>query len=140
MKTMTQLLGRFAIVVCVFGLAAGCSSAPDDMPDVAEVTGTVTFNGEPLTDARITFQPESGRPSSATTGSNGEYTLMYNENTPGAKIGKHKVSISKANDTKDAAGEIIKSEEIVPAKYNLETTLEETVEDQANEINFQLES
>ncbi len=140
MKKLPQSLSRYAIVLCVLGLAVGCSGAPNDMPDVAAVSGKVLFDGEPLTDARITFQPESGRPSTATTNENGEYVLLYNVDVPGAKIGKHKVQISKTNDTKDENGEVIKSDEIVPSKYNRETTLEETVEDKDNVIDFNLES
>lgn len=140
MKNRLQMFGHLAIVCGVLGLAAGCSSAPDDMPDVAPVSGKVLLDGKPLADARVTFQPESGRPATATTNAEGEYVMQYNVDVPGAKIGKHKVQISKTNDTKDENGEVIKSEEIVPAKYNRETTLEETVEDKDNVIDFNLES
>ena len=139
MKTTFKRLTRSSLVFASISLLIGCASAPNDMPDVAEVSGQVTYNGEALADARVTFQPESGRPSTATTDADGKYTLMYNENTPGAKIGKHTVRISKTNDTKDASGEVVKSEEMLPAKFNRETTLEKTVEDKENVIDFDLQ-
>lgn len=71
----------------------GCSYTPDDMPKLAPVSGVVTLDGQPLPDAEILFQPKSGRASTGMSDENGEYTLLFNRNTYGAKIDDHDVSI-----------------------------------------------
>lgn len=72
---------------------AGCSYQPDDMPKIAPVSGVVTLDGQPLPEAEILFQPASGRASTGMTDENGEYTLLFNRNTYGAKVDDHDVSI-----------------------------------------------
>ncbi len=74
-------------------LLAGCSYTPDDMPKIAPVSGVVTLDGQPLPEAEILFQPKSGRASTGISDENGEYTLLFNRNTNGAKVDDHDVSI-----------------------------------------------
>jgi len=74
-------------------ILTGCSSGPGDMPKIAPVTGVVTIDGQPLPEAEILFQPASGRASTGLTDENGKYTLMFNRDASGAKIGPHDVSI-----------------------------------------------
>lgn len=79
---------------CLFSVfLAGCSNTPDDMPKIAPVSGVVTLDGQPLPDAEILFQPTSGRASTGMSDENGEYTLLFNRNTYGAKVDNHDVSI-----------------------------------------------
>lgn len=63
------------------------------MPELAPVSGVVTLDGQPLPEAEILFQPTSGRASTGVSDKNGNYTLLFNRNTNGAKIGPHDVSI-----------------------------------------------
>ena len=67
---------------CLFGrlllpalLIAGC--AQPDVPQLGQVTGIVTLNGEPLPHARVCFTPDTGRPSVGLTGASGRYWLTY---------------------------------------------------------------
>ncbi|HBN77861.1 MAG TPA: hypothetical protein DD473_19035 [Planctomycetaceae bacterium] len=99
----------------IFLLGCGGASKLDTVP----VTGMVTYNGEPIADASVTFYPEKGRAASGMTDQDGIYTLTTYESGDGAVAGKHKVSISKqeappGNSTEEL--ENIKAE--IPQKYN----------------------
>lgn len=73
-------------------LVLGCG-APDDQPELGEVSGTITKGGEPLADAWVEFLPKEGRLSAARTDANGKYVLNYTYEAPGAKVGTHTVKI-----------------------------------------------
>lgn len=88
-------------IVLTATIAAGCigcgGGAPDDLPELAEVTGKVTLGGNPLADALVTFSPvEAGRPSAGTTSEDGTYTLQYSVDYAGAKVGEHTITVSPA--------------------------------------------
>ena len=87
-------LASFALCLVVI---SGCGYT-----DVAPVTGTVTLDGQPISGASITFQPESGRPSYGGTDQNGNYKLFYSMEQNGAVIGACTVSVSTA--TEDETG------------------------------------
>jgi|SRR6516165_52246 hypothetical protein len=69
--------------------AAGCSSRPK----LAEVSGTVKLRGTPLANIMVEFIPDSltGPRSTATTDENGRYTLICDDQRPGAMVGPHRV-------------------------------------------------
>jgi len=77
-------------------LICGCSA--DDIP-LAEVTGRVTFNGQP-SPAEIVFQPHdpqgktTGRPSMAHAAGDGTFRLFFTRERPGAVVGPHQISIA----------------------------------------------
>ena len=76
----------FALVVCF--LLAGCGSS-----GVVPVSGTLTYKGQPVTNAIVHFVPEKGRPSMGETDASGRFTLTYDPQTKGAQVGKHKVFV-----------------------------------------------
>ena len=59
------------------------------------VTGVVSFQGQPLPNAVVTFYPESGRPASGITNSQGEFSLSTFGAQDGAVIGMHKATVSE---------------------------------------------
>lgn len=125
----------------LFGLlSVGCSSGPNDTPNVGEVTGTVTFEGDPLAGATVTFDPDEGRQSTATTDEQGRYVLRYSEKLKGAKIGKHTVKISKTEEVRDADGELVSAKETLPATYNTQSNLDRVVKAGAQVMNFDLKA
>ncbi|MBB03288.1 MAG: hypothetical protein CMJ47_11620, partial [Planctomyces sp.] len=74
-------------------LLAGCGGAPDDRPELADVTGVVTLDGEPVDGASVAFSPKSGmRGASAQTNELGEFELSY-ASTMGCPLGEHTVEI-----------------------------------------------
>lgn len=135
-------------VVCVVLPVTGCGGGMDDMPDIGQVTGVVTVDGQPAGDLMVSFQPQAGRPSYATTDASGAYELRYNRDTSGAKLGSNLVTISTATDDGDGAGygdgNQEENTELIPAKYNTmasenpEMTVE--VKSGSNEFNWDLES
>jgi hypothetical protein len=75
--------------------AIGCGGNTD-LPEMADVSGTVTVGSQPLQNAVVTFTPQAGgRPSSGTTDESGYYELMYTRDESGAMLGQHVVRIQR---------------------------------------------
>ena len=72
---------------------AGCGGRGSG-PPLVQVQGTVTRQGKPLENLMVHFQPESGRPSHGVTDSQGNFTLEYLPDQPGAVQGPHRVFVS----------------------------------------------
>ncbi|MDZ4689060.1 MAG: hypothetical protein SH850_28630 [Planctomycetaceae bacterium] len=62
---------------------------------MAKVTGRITFNGQPLPQAKISFIPlgEKLRPAMGTTDEQGRYVLTTYDPGDGAVIAKHRVAV-----------------------------------------------
>lgn len=121
----------------------GClGDGADPLPDLYEVTGVITLNGQPLGNAKVVFEPEEvrekarRRASSATTKADGSYRLYYNPKAAGATSGKHKVTIFKLPGTSEEASDELS----IPVKYNEKTELTADVTEGDNTINFDLKS
>ena len=122
------------VLACSFAaLAAGCGGSADGVP----VSGTVTYRGQPFSNASITFYPASGRPVSAAI-SDGEYSAVL-------EPGDYKVTISLGVNLPPGwkEGDPIPPREIVlPQQYSsvLHTQLTATIgEDQSEPVDFKLE-
>jgi len=101
-------------------LFTGCSNEA-----YAPVTGIVNYNGAPLEDAKLIFEPigdatgnASGKPSYGKTDSSGQYTLRCpQEDVEGAAVGQHRVRIvtTKAQEytpqQRDRARELLEKQE-----------------------------
>lgn len=131
----------FFVLFVLCGLSGCLGDGSDPLPDLYEVTGIVTLDGQPLEGAKVVFEPEEvrekgrRRASSGTTGADGTYQLNYNSNASGATRGKHKVMIFKMPNDSDEAGE-----QLIPAKYNEKTELTAEVTEGDNKIDFDLQS
>lgn len=77
--------------LAVFFAGCGGKSLAKTFP----VTGVVTFQGKPLTNAIVSFMPAGGRPASGVTNERGEFTLSTFAPSDGALPGKHKVIVSE---------------------------------------------
>ena len=130
---VTVIIGSWlAVIVC------GCGGA-GDQPELGEVTGTVTLDGKPLPGVWVGFAPTEGRSSMGLTDAEGHYKLDYLHDTPGAKVGTHKVTITSP--VEDQFGNEVKNfKERVPPQYNTNTTLTAEVKAEDNTINFDLTS
>jgi YD repeat-containing protein len=133
----------FASLCClpallVFAALPGCGGPAD----VGHVSGTVTLDGQPLGGAMVIFTPaEGGLPAAGRTDASGQYTLQYTRDAQGAKIGEHTIRISTySTGDPDAEPAVPQSPEKVPAKYNVNSDLVETVTAGSNTINFELDS
>jgi hypothetical protein len=108
------------------------------LPPLAYVTGTVTLDGAPLGEARVSFQPQGdGTPQSTKgkgtsdgfTNDKGQYVLVYQVGIQGAVIGKHIVRITKMHETKG---------ELVPPRYNQKSELTADVKKGAGPFDFDI--
>ncbi len=127
------------LVAMTLGLG-GCGRGKPAGIAFATVTGTVTLDGEPLPQAFIQFQPESGRPSFGRTDATGVYSLRYKGEDWGAIVGAHTVKITTENLSEDTeTGEMRFVKEVLPSTYHVRTTLTAVVEPGENVIDFPLE-
>ena len=119
----------------------GCKGQPSDLPDLGQVSGTVTLDGQPLAGANVVFKPTTGSTSTGQTDAQGKYSLSYGHGLQGAVIGEHTVMIStyemRINQEAGTSEEI---PEKVPAKYNQQTTLKASVQAGENTADFALTS
>jgi hypothetical protein len=113
---------------------AGCGKG--DYPEMARVTGTVTYKGKPLSNMMVNFMPTAGRPSWGKTDADGKFEMIYDEDYKGVKMGHHKVyftppatatiggKASKASQKAIAEVAGLTPEEMadIRSKYGLETT------------------
>ena len=58
------------------------------------VTGVVTFNGKPLPNAEISFEPKGKRFSFGTTDEEGRYEMKYIRDEKGVAVGESVVRIT----------------------------------------------
>lgn len=125
-------------------LVVGCGGGGHDL---VSVTGIVRLDGEPLPKARVSFQPrpagEDGLPGPGSIGETdeqGRYTLALPDGTSGVIVGTHDVRISTGVNA-EVDGEIrVVRPEVVPERYNVETTLVESIDHETGDVNFDLES
>jgi hypothetical protein len=142
MNDMRNITGAVAIALLVL---AGCGGGVEDQPEMGRVTGTVTLDGDPLPNAHIAFAPlgDEGGTSTATANEDGYYELNYKRDIKGAVVGKHNVRVWTVADEGDSIDEatgrpIPKPEEVVPARYNEESTYEKEVEPGEQTIDLEL--
>jgi hypothetical protein len=121
-----------AMLVCL----VGCNKP--EHPDVGRVSGVVTLDGQPLSEATVMFQPAEGRGSVATTDTAGKYSLTYLDGVPGAIIGQHKVIIRTEIPGEDGQPPIKK--EKLPKRYHDNTELTADVKAGSNTVDFPLTS
>ncbi len=84
-----RILLSSLLLTCLVNMT-GCGQG--DRPPMGYVSGNVTIDDEPLSGVIVLFTPESGRPATALTDSNGAYRLQYVSNVYGCKIGSNTVS------------------------------------------------
>lgn len=103
-----------------------------------EVSGTVTFDGVPISEGRISFVPEGSGPGGGGAITNGSYSAAV-------PPGKAKVQITASKVMKLPAGEkgmYGKTEEMrdyIPSKYNSDTELKADITG-PSKLNFELKS
>lgn len=125
---ITKRLFPLAVLVAFVG---GCGTGSD--LDLAPVSGTVTYRGQPLTHGQVVFLPQGdtkGPQAVGEIGPDGKYE-MTTANTPGAAVGAHKVTvICRRVVSEQEARNLVIGNLIIPAKYanEVQTPLEITVE------------
>ena len=128
-------------MLVLFGISLiglGCGSQGSDQPDLGDVQGTVTLDGEPLVGVIVVFTPEKGRQSTGLTDVNGKYELHYMHHSKGAKLGNHTVGFASAEAEEGDFPQVAS----IPAKYAYGTDrgLKEEVKEGNNTFDFALTS
>ena len=146
----------FSIIsATIFAGLPGCSNdarAKIDYSnvDLAECSGQITLDGQPLPYAQVFFEDvKLGMISFGLTDQNGRYQLMFNTAKPGIEPGEKKVQIWTARGGIEFRDQIPpenlgRGKERVPARYNRKTELVRTVlsskEKRSQTFDFELDS
>jgi hypothetical protein len=132
----TRLFWTAALVLATSAATVGCGKSPGVR--VAPVRGVVTYHGQPVGGAQVTFFPDKGRLASGTTQSDGNFALSTIVPGDGALLGHHRVCISKR--VAISAEPYSAERDELPANYGsvLTSKLEVTVADQPNDFQFDL--
>jgi len=136
-----------ALAAAAIATVIGCGKGSRSL---AQVNGVVTLDGKPLSGGSVVFQPVAppgsviaGKGSAAFCDAAGRYHLETIDGRAGAVIGEHRVRIygpkQKAATPANIDGVTTASAELVPQKYNFNTTLTFTVpNDGTDAANFTL--
>lgn len=132
-----------AVFLALMLLTAGCGSSG---PEMARVSGTVTYQGQPLETGTISFiSTDPARPNAnGTLGPGGTYELQTREPSDGAELGEYQIAISDIDpDAMNSAlpGEPLELTSKIPEKYQNPATsgLTRTVERGSNTFDFELD-
>ncbi len=77
----------YLLILTVLGCRGGSG------PELVDVRGSLSRQGQPLGGYTLQFVPDSGRPSQATTESDGSFRAQYTSELPGVVPGRHRVII-----------------------------------------------
>jgi hypothetical protein len=138
MRTLLLLMLPSAI------LLTGCQSDGYAELGLVEVAGKVTLDGQPLANANVVFESADKRTASGITDSSGNYSLMYDSETPGVTPGPKTVRITTADVGVEgggaAEGAAPAGKERLPAKFNAQSELKADVSAANKTFNFELKS
>lgn len=151
MVRQSQALLDVALAVAICTGVAGCGG--NDGPATAPVTGTITYNGEPLANATVAFAPENGgQVAKATTDEQGRYELGTFDLDDGALVGAHRVTVVARGPVQPLPpGQVPPGtplelahnpgKPLIPQKYFMQDTsglTAEVVAGESNEFDFEL--
>lgn len=145
---------RFVWLVAVMaGLLTGCGGSDKwvkDRETVYPVSGTITFEGEPVEGAVVMFKSAT-KPltAQALTRADGTYELRTYEDGDGAVSGEHIVSVRKTEkvanprveDDDSDSGATSRLNDLLPMEYanHATSTLKATVKEEENtDVNFDI--
>lgn len=133
MCTIRQLITLLSIVIAI--AVTGCDSGPAEFA----VTGEVTFNGEPLKEGLILFEPTDGTGDSHDASiKDGKYSANVTAGDKLVRITANEVvGQKKAYDTPDSPMVDI-TKEIIPPKFNRQSKLTATIASDASKHDFNL--
>ena len=101
------------VAAVILGAAVGCGPSG---PSTTGVSGTVTYRGEAVEGATVSFTPvsEGGQSAVGTTDAAGHYELTTFERGDGALAGDYKVRVFKYDSAAKGPEEVVADEDYVP--------------------------
>ena len=88
-----NLFGKLTLLLAAIALTfAGCGYR---RPAQVKTTGIVTLDSEPVAGAALMFIPDSGRPASGNTNTNGEFQVSSFGGNDGLPAGNYRVTATK---------------------------------------------
>lgn len=131
---------------------SGCSKKGGLAP-LADVTGTITLDGQPAPGVLVEFNPQltplvassganQGKPpvagSTGLTNAEGKFSLQYDKQRAGAVLGSHVVRVSKlpAYDPEDKPA----APDPIPPQYNIASTITFDVKEGPNTYNLDVKT
>lgn len=90
---MSIPLNRLALYICGWTLLVGCGPQGPDLGPFGLVSGSVSYQGKPISQGMITFQcPQSGQVATANLQSDGSYAMRLNDRD-GLPLGDYRICI-----------------------------------------------
>ena len=145
-RSFLALALAFVSLVC-----SGCFGVSTDYSkvDIAQVSGTVTLDGKPLSGVTVLFEAPDQTVAFGTTDASGSYVLQFNTEkagvTPGPKVvrirgGGFGEDTEAAEESEEEGAAPAPATTDVPACYNSDSKLQATVASGSQTINFDLNS
>lgn len=140
-------VGATTMLVALLMTLSGCGGS-GQLPELGQVRGTVTLDGQPLSSVEVAFHPVDGRPAFGRTNAAGQYSLQYKPDTSGCKVGKNLVRIGNAEgegDEPELEGDDLiqkpgQKRPVILERYNVKSELEADVQPGDNTFDFDLKS
>jgi len=135
------VLVSIGVVLAAYWVSSALIGGAEKPPDLGYVSGTIRLDDKPLIGATVSFEPRTSRdredihrlaPAEGRTDENGTYVLHYTRDYDGAPVGKNVVKIS--------AHARATGRQLIPHRYNGESTLIRDVESGSNTFDFDLRS
>ena len=120
--------------LAVIGLLLGVLGCGGHQSNMAEVTGKVLVDGQPLTTGRVNTLPERGRGAQGTINSEGEFTLSSGDLGSGALVGLHHVAVVAVEESPNMGPEAPRKS-LIPMRYANAETSGLTIDVKAGEPN-----
>jgi hypothetical protein len=146
MKNLTIFYAAVLWAILVTTIFSGCGSAINSRYaelQLANVTGTITLDGQPLANAQIQFE-QNGSFSYGVTNANGNYQMHFDTQHTGVRPGQYIVRIwttMKGPGFDELMHGNTVTKETIPVQYNHESTLSAMVEPKKSQsFDFDLQS
>jgi hypothetical protein len=125
MTKFVAMSWQFALLAGIGFCCSGCGGG-EEIPDLYTVTGTVTYQGQPVPNADVVFIPD-GKPDPkkpapprayGKTDEKGKYELLFLDGEEGAPAGKYKVVVTAYKPYGPDDDTETKPQSLIPEKYS----------------------
>jgi hypothetical protein len=143
MRSQFQV-GSVSVLVLAAAAALAATGCGSSGPEMASVSGKVTYNGKPVPKGTVSFvaTQADGRNASGELDASGNYRLQTEAPGDGAQLGEYDVALySHDEEVLDYTPRVpVKVERLIPEKYEdpKTSTLKRTVKSGSNTFDFEL--